>query len=106
MSIVDLDRNEIIWQDLGSCAGMVTESENQIEIFFDDYESDPFIAESTDQMCMSCPVAKQCGLAGVRGKEWGVWGGVYLRDGKIDKTRNAHKSDADWDRLKGIHSWL
>lgn len=97
---------EPTWQQLGSCSGMVYESEDLVDIFFDDYESDQYIAESADAMCISCPVVKQCGLAGFRGKEWGVWGGVYLKDGKIDKTRNAHKSDETWKQLRKIHGWV
>lgn len=94
------------WWDLGSCSGMVDQSPDQIEIFFDDYESDSVIAEQTDAMCISCPVARQCGLTGVRRKEWGVWGGVYLKDGKVDKTRNSHKTEQTWDLLRDIHKWL
>ena len=85
---------------------MVYESTDMVDIFFDDYEQDVFVAENTDAMCISCPVARQCGLTGVRGKEWGVWGGVYLKDGKIDKARNAHKTDESWAALKDIHGWV
>ncbi|MEY3311024.1 MAG: hypothetical protein RL348_352, partial [Bacteroidota bacterium] len=33
---------------------------------------------------------------GVSNKEWGVWGGVYLKDGTIDKEFNAHKDKQSW----------
>ena len=29
-------------------------------------------------------------------KEWGVWGGVYLKEGKIDKEFNQHKDKESW----------
>ena len=35
-------------------------------------------------------------LPGESNKEWGVWGGIYLKDGKIDKEFNAHKDKEDW----------
>jgi hypothetical protein len=106
MSITDLDYDDIDWRTLGSCSGMISGSENQVDIFFDDYEADPFIAAAADAMCISCPVADQCGLAGISNKEWGVWGGIYLKDGKIDKVRNSHKTPETWETLKDIHDWL
>jgi hypothetical protein len=94
------------WQALGSCSGMVDLSADLIEIFFDDYETDSITAQNTDAMCISCPVAEQCGSQGRKNKEWGVWGGVYLKDGKTDVARNSHKSEDTWDILKDIHRWL
>lgn len=49
-----------------------------------------------DDTCLSCPIRKTCFARGVSSKEWGVWGGVYLKDGKIDKDANSHKSRSDW----------
>lgn len=106
MSIADLDFEDVDWQTFGSCSGMVQASAGMVDIFFDDYENDAFIAESTDAMCISCPVVEQCGLAGIRNKEWGVWGGVYLKDGRIDKSRNAHKTEQTWEILRDIHDWI
>ena len=54
---------------------------------------------------MICPVAKDCLLAGVENSEYGVWGGVYLSLGKIDKTRNAHKTQEFWKKWKARHGW-
>jgi hypothetical protein len=41
-----------------------------------------------------------CYKAGVENNEHGVWGGVYLNSGSIDKPRNIHKSPEVWKRLK------
>jgi len=65
-------------------------------IFFDKYEEDNHLASSVDNICQHCPVNKNCFAWGVSNKEWGVWGGIYLKDGKIDKEFNAHKSKEDW----------
>jgi len=38
--------------------------------------------------------------------EQGVWGGVYLNTGEIDKPRNVHKTQDVWKRIRaknGIH---
>lgn len=80
------------WKDEGKCLGMDT------NLFFDKYEEDQSIAKSVDKMCNGCPVNKTCFASGVSSKEWGVWGGLYLKDGKIDKEFNAHKSKEDWYR--------
>jgi len=90
------DRNK--WQDYASCNGV----EDQAP-FFDDYESDVVVAIATDQLCQHCPVAKQCLEEGTSDSNWGVWGGLYLVYGKIDKQRNSHKTDDDWRDLERIH---
>ena len=78
------------WKDEAECLNMDT------NIFFDKYEEDPHLASSVDHICQRCPVNKNCFAWGVSSKEWGVWGGVYLKDGKIDKEFNAHKDKEDW----------
>jgi len=78
------------WRDNAKCLGMDT------NIFFDKYEDDQSIAKSIDSLCRSCKVNKTCFAVGVSQKEWGVWGGVYLKDGKIDKEFNAHKNRDNW----------
>ena len=41
-----------------------------------------------------------CYQSGVDGNEYGVWGGVYLSSGSIDRSKNLHKTTEDWKRLK------
>lgn len=65
-------------------------------LFFDKYEEDQHLASSVDNICQRCPVNKDCFAWGISNKEWGVWGGVYLKDGKIDKEFNAHKTRDGW----------
>ena len=78
------------WKDKARCLGMET------NMFFDKYEEDPAMASSIDSFCSQCPVNKECLAVGVSNKEWGVWGGVYLKEGKIDKEFNQHKSKQSW----------
>jgi hypothetical protein len=78
------------WQDDAKCLGMDT------NIFFDKYEEDHAIARAVDKLCQGCPVNKTCFAVAVSNKDWGVHGGVYLKDGVIDKEFNAHKSKDDW----------
>lgn len=78
------------WKDEAKCLNMDT------NIFFDKYEEDQHLASSVDSICHRCPVNKNCFAWGVSNKEWGVWGGIYLKDGKIDKEFNAHKDKEDW----------
>ena len=93
-----LDSTDVKWQDIASCNGI-----GNPNIFFDDYEADSVLAQNTDQMCLHCPVARQCLRDGRFHTSWGVFGGVYLVYGKIDKQRNSHKTDDIWKELKDLH---
>ena len=79
-----------IWKDNASCLGLDT------NLFFEKYEDDELIRPAVDSICSSCPVAKRCFAVGVSGKEWGVWGGVYLESGEISREFNSHKNKTDW----------
>jgi len=78
------------WRDSARCLDMDT------NLFFDSYEEDKVLAATMDSLCKECPVRRHCFAVGVSNKEWGVWGGVYLRDGTIDKEFNSHKTKSDW----------
>lgn len=78
------------WKDEAKCLGMDT------NLFFDSYEDDKKLAASIDKLCQSCPVNNKCFAVGLSGKDWGVWGGIYLKDGIIDKEHNSHKTKNDW----------
>ena len=98
-----LDENELEWYDLAACRGL---PEKLTNIFFDDYETDSVISEQADQMCVSCPVAKQCLLEGLRTRSYGLWGGVFLDyTGKPAPKFNKHKTDETWKQLARIHGY-
>lgn len=88
------DEDFIKWWDLSACQGMDT------NLFFDKYEIDPTIANAIDQCCLSCPVMKMCYESGVENNEYGVWGGIYLSSGSIDKMKNIHKNKDIWKIIK------
>jgi hypothetical protein len=81
------------WQDDALCAGLDTEE------YFDKYELDIKVAQDIDRMCLGCPVIKECFDYGVSTESWGVWGGVYLVDGRIDNSKNFHKTQEKWNKL-------
>ena len=89
-----VDEEDFDWKHLAICAGMET------NLFFDKYEIDINTAKNIDEMCLSCPVMKICYDTGVENNEYGIWGGIYLNAGLIDKTRNLHKTPEIWKRLK------
>lgn len=96
-SILDnlgIDQDNIRWWHLSACQGMDT------NLFFDKYEIDINIAKNIDEACISCPVISMCYESAIENKEDGVWGGVYLNSGSIDKARNTHKTPDVWKRLK------
>ena len=78
------------WQDDSDCVGM------DPSLFFDTYENDPHKARAIDKRCRDCPVNRLCFNTGVAGDEWGVWGGIYLQDGKISEEYNKHKTNDEW----------
>lgn len=94
LDLLGLDPEDLEWQDLALCAGMET------NLWFDEYEADEFVARTTDEACLSCPVMKQCLEFGIDNGESGVWGGVYLTSGRQDKNRNSHKSRDVWDAIR------
>jgi len=65
-------------------------------LFFDRYEESLNVRNAIDNLCMNCPVQRSCLAIGVTRQEWGVWGGVFLENGKISKEMNSHKDNADW----------
>jgi len=92
-----LDPDNIKWYQLAACSG------TDINMFYDDYETDKLVASQVDEMCLHCPVIKQCYNEGTSNKEKGVWGGIYMDLGRIDKEYNAHKTQEVWKRLKAVH---
>ncbi|MEY4331610.1 MAG: hypothetical protein RLZZ196_348 [Bacteroidota bacterium] len=90
-----IDEEHFNWFDLSLCRGMDT------NMFFDKYEADPNIAKNIDEMCLSCPVISMCYQSGIDNNEYGVWGGVYLSSGTIDKSKNLHKTSEIWKKLRG-----
>lgn len=79
-----------LWKDQSACFGLDS------NLFFDKYEEDLETRQSVDKMCKECPVRKVCFANGISGKEWGVWGGVYLEGGEISREFNRHKNKKDW----------
>jgi hypothetical protein len=83
-----MNKNE--WKDSGSCRDYDT------NLFFDKYEENEKLRPAIDKLCAACPMAKQCFAVGVSQKEWGVWGGIYVENGKISREFNKHRSKAEW----------
>jgi hypothetical protein len=78
------------WKEEGKCKDFDT------NFFFDKYEEDLDLRLAVDNLCSTCPMAKHCFAVGVSQKEWGVWGGIYLENGKISKEFNKHRTKEDW----------
>ena len=83
--------DDLKWYHFSSCQNL------DINLFYDDYESDPVLAANVDDICVTCPVRAICRQEGEDNGETGVWGGVYLTNGKKDTTRNAHKTTYVWN---------
>lgn len=78
------------WKDDAACQDF------DPELFFDKYEDDLELRPAIDEFCSDCPVARLCFAVGVSGKEYGVWGGVYLEKGKVSREFNNHKDKVVW----------
>jgi len=88
------DEDSLKWWHLAACQGMDT------NLFFDKYELDVSMAKAIDQCCLSCPVIKMCYLSGIENNKYGVWGGIYLSSGSLDKMKNIHKTKDIWKQIK------
>lgn len=97
ISDLGLDETNIKWYQFAACNNMET------NWFYDSYETDIYIAHQVDSVCINCPVAKTCLEEGISGREYGVWGGVYLNLGRVDKPTNSHKDENTWKVLGKIH---
>lgn len=78
------------WSKDASCLNMDS------NLFFDKYEESTNVRNAIDNLCMNCPVQRNCLAIGVSRQEWGVWGGVFLENGKISKEMNNHKDNSSW----------
>lgn len=72
----------------------------ELNDFYDNYENSASVARAVDDACLSCPVLAQCLQAGVENNEWGVWGSVYLSNGKPDVNKNSHKTPEVWEAIR------
>ena len=78
------------WKDDAKCLGW------DVNLFYDKYEEDEELRPAIDEFCSECPLMRQCFAVGITDKGWGVWGGVYLENGKISREFNRHKTKQDW----------
>lgn len=95
-----LDEETLTWRHLALCKGMAPESNDEVDMFFEGYESDPELAKAMDEICLSCPVMKDCLMRGTDDKDYGLRGAIYLANGKPDMAKNAHKTPEVWARIK------
>ena len=82
-----------LWKDNGACF------DSDTNLFFDHYEDNELVRISIDSLCKSCPVQKVCFANGVSGKEWGVWGGIYLENGEISREFSRHRTKEQWGEM-------
>lgn len=78
------------WKEEASC------KDYDVNLFFDKYEENEMLRPAIDELCSKCPVARQCFAVGVSQKEWGIWGGIYIENGKISREFNKHRTKAAW----------
>lgn len=81
------------WKNEAACKHFDT------NLFFEKYEESPTLRPGVDSVCFSCPVQRNCFAIGVSQKEWGVWGGVYLENGKVSREFNNHRNKKDWGNV-------
>ena len=78
------------WKDDAPCLGF------DLQLFFERYEEELDVRPQIDEFCLECPLARTCFAVGVSQKAYGVWGGVYLENGKPSREFNKHKTKQDW----------
>ena len=94
----NLEDEDFDWRKIASCVNY-----DDPELFFEVYEGDRITAANTDQICLNCPVIRQCFRQGFGDRETGLWGGVYLENGKVSRDSNSHKKPETWKRLSALH---
>lgn len=86
---------------LGSCFEFGVDGPGN-DFWFEQYERSQEVARNIDEMCLTCPVIKACAKSGVDNKRDGVWGGVYLQNGKPIDSKNKHKTEEVWQSLRDL----
>lgn len=94
LELLGLDEQTLSWHQLAMCNGML------LDWFYDDYENDKEMAKAMDDICLTCPVLKDCLMEATDNKDFGLRGGIYLNNGKPDKQHNQHKTPEVWARIK------
>lgn len=99
--------DELKWWHFALCQGMNDLPASSVphkhtDPFFEGYEDDPVLAETMDSICKACPVRRLCLAEGIENGESGCWGGVFLVNGKVDESRNAHKTPDDWQHIREL----
>lgn len=82
--------NKHKWKEQAACKDFDT------NLFFDKYEEDEALRPAVEEFCFNCPVVRQCFAVGISQKQWGVWGGVYLENGKVSREFGRHKNKQQW----------
>lgn len=84
MALSDIVEEDMSWTNDANCIGRYK--------MFDNYEKGGIYAHEADQMCLNCPVIKECFDFGSRGAH-GQWGGVFWNgSGQPDLKANEHKT--------------
>lgn len=99
--------DDLKWYHFALCQGMNdlpagTKPHKHTDPFFEGYEDDSVMAGVMDGICSSCPVRRMCLKEGIENGETGLWGGVFLINGKMDETRNSHKTPDDWENIREL----
>lgn len=97
-----IDTERFDWSDMASCRDIDPELISpDTDIFFDGYEKSESIAKATDEICLHCPVTKECFDYGQENELTGCFGGFYLIKGEVDSARNKHKTEETVRKLSG-----
>ena len=101
LEALGIDPADFSWRDLAACQNMPV---NTLNYFFEDYElsaqsNTQQLARQMDILCSECPVRRSCIRDALDKKESGLRAGIYLDNGKMDESRNVHKTREDWKRI-------
>ena len=84
----NLDRENFIWQDLAMCEGINPFNphiKDKADIFFEESESNPNVANAAKSICDYCPVKAMCRQDAVDSKAHGIRAGEMFVGGKVAK---------------------
>jgi hypothetical protein len=89
-----IDEADVDWKDFAYCKSIDPR-------YFDRfYQDTPKLRPIVDDLCLSCPVLKECGIAAVTNRESYVWAGTFFDNGVPVPEMNDHKTEEFKNRLK------
>ncbi len=89
-----LQEDRLAWQDLAACR------RDDPKYFDKYYQDNPVVRPMVDEICINCPVIKECFTSAARNKESFLWAATWLDNGQPVSEMSDHQTKEFKQRLR------